>query len=539
MKKGYLITGAIVVVAAAAFAAHAVMGKASNTTQRTLNVAVSTEPSSLDPAHSVDNVSGNIMSQIMTPLYSRTAGGKIVPAMATKVVQPTNGGKTYLLPLRKDVKFSNGDPVTAKDFVYSIKRIVNPKTKTEFAYQYNSIANYDAILAGKKSPNSLGISAPSKYTLKIELSQPVPYFNSQLTSYYPTSKRAVEKYGKNFGHSAKTTVSDGAYRLKNYDGTGDSWDYVKDPNYYDAKHVKINRVHVQVIKDANTASNLFATGKLDDAPISGQMIRKNQHNKALVKTPAANMNYLQLNTKKKVLDNVDLRRAISYALDRTDITKRILEDGSQPAQAFAPKGLIKDTTTGQDFTAATNAKITYNPTKAKAYLAKALKELGVKSISFDILTSDVDVDRSVGTYMQGQLEKVLPQLHVTTTSVPKQTRIQRSLDGDFDAVLMSWNSNIQDASDYLATATPTNISNFSRFKDSQYTALMKKVDQTTGQTPAQRVQEEIAANDRVVDVMGYIPVFQSANDHLISTKVTGIHYTMFQDAQYKDAAYKK
>jgi ABC-type oligopeptide transport system substrate-binding subunit len=535
MKKSLIIAG-VVAMGAGAFSTQAIPTQAAK--QRTLNVAVSTEPSSLDPAHSVDNVSENMMEQIMTGLYTRDGNGKVVPAMATKVVKPTNGGLTYTIPLRHDNYFSNGDNVTAQDFVYSIKRIVDPKTKTEFAYKFENIKNYQAILDGKMSSDQLGISAPSKYTLKIELSQPVPYYNSQLTEYYPTSEKAVKKYGDKFGTTAQTTVSNGAYRLKNYDGTGDSWDYVKDPHYFAAKSVKINKVHVRVVKDASTANNLFTAGKLDDAPISGSMIVKNLNNKALVKTPAANMNYLQFNTKKKALNNVDLRRAVSYALDRKNLTKRVLQDGAQPAKAFSPNGLVTDPKTGKDFTSEVTEKITYSPKKAKAYLKKALKAIGKKQISFTLLTADNEVDKQVGDYVQGQLTKVLPQLNVKVTSVPKQTRIQRSLDGDFDAVLMSWNSNIQDASDYLDTATATNISNFSRFKDAKYTALMKTVDTTTNQTPAQRLKDEQAANARVVNVAGYIPVFQSANDRLINTKVGGLHYTLFADAHYKDAYFK-
>lgn len=508
------------------------------TNQRTLNVAVSTEASSLDPAHAVDATSGAILQQIMTPLYDHDKSGKIIPAMATKVVKPTDDGKTYTLTLRKDVKWSDGTPVTAKDFVYSLKRIVDPKTKTEFAYQYDAIANYQDIVDGKKSPDTLGVSAPSKYVLKIQLSQPTPYFSSQMTGYYPTNEAAVKRYGKKFGSSADKIVTNGAYKIKNFSTTSDSWDYVKDPNFYAAKTVKINHVHVNVLKDSSTVDNLFATGKLDDAPLSGNLIQKEAQNPALTKTPAANMNYLQLNTKNPQLNNVNLRRAISAALDRQALTRKVLQDGSQPAKAFVPKGLKTNPTTGKDFTEDAKTPLTYSPTKAKAYLKTALKELNTDSISFSILTSDVDTDKQVGEYIQSQLTKVLPQLKVTVSSLPKMTRIQRSLDGKFDAVLMGWNSTIQDPSDYLNTATADNISNFSKFSDEQFTALMKKVNTTTGQSATARYQQELAANARVIDVAGYIPVFQSANSRLINTKVGGLHYSMLQPAEYRYAYFK-
>ncbi len=536
MKKqfslGLSLLGVTILLAACGQSAKAA------TNQRTLNVAVSTEASSLDPAHAVDATSGGILQQIMTPLYDHDQSGKIVPAMATKVVKPTNNGKTYTLTLRRDVKWSDGTPVTAKDFVYSLKRIVDPKTKTEFAYQYDAIANYQDIVAGKKSPDTLGVSAPSKYVLKIQLSQPTPYFSSQMTGYYPTNEAAVKRYGKNFGTAADKIVTNGAYKIKHFNTTSDSWDYVKDSNFYAAKSVKINHVHVNVLKDSSTVDNLFATGKLDDAPLSGNLIQKEADNPALSKTPAANMNYLQLNTKNPQLNNVNLRRAISAALDRQALTSKVLQDGSQPAKAFAPKGLATNPTTGKDFTSDAKTPLTYSPTKAKAYLKTALKELHTNSISFTILTSDVGTDKQVGEYLQSQLTKVLPQLKVTVNSLPKMTRIQRSLNGKFDAVLMSWNSTIQDPSDYLNTATADNISNFSKFSDHEYTTLMNKVNDTNGQSATARYQQELAANARVIDVAGYIPVYQSANSRLINTKVGGLHYSMLQPAEYRYAYFK-
>ena len=302
--------------------------------------------------------------------------------------------------------------------------------------------------------------------------------------------------------------------------------------------MKINHVHVNVLKDSSTVDNLFATGKLDDAPLSGNLIQKEADNPALSKTPAANMNYLQLNTKNPQLNNVNLRRAISAALDRQALTSKVLQDGSQPAKAFAPKGLATNPTTGKDFTSDAKTPLTYSPTKAKAYLKAALKELHTDSISFTILTSDVGTDKQVGEYLQSQLTKVLPQLKVTVNSLPKMTRIQRSLNGKFDAVLMSWNSTIQDPSDYLNTATADNISNFSKFSDHEYTALMNKVNDTNGQSATARYQQELAANARVIDVAGYIPVYQSANSRLINTKVGGLHYSMLQPAEYRYAYFK-
>ena len=205
--------------------------KASN---KTLTVTASQAIATADPNKADDVVSEAAIAQFMEGLYTTNTKGKVIPAIATKVVKPTNGGKRYTFTLRHNAKWSNGQKVTAADFVYAFQRQVDPTTKSQEIGHLTEVQNAAAIMAGKKPVKSLGIKALGKYKLQITLSQKTPYFNYRLaTELYPLNPTFTQKYGNKYGTTAAKTLSNGPYILKDWDGTSDTWKYVKNPNYYD------------------------------------------------------------------------------------------------------------------------------------------------------------------------------------------------------------------------------------------------------------------------------------------------------------------
>src|SRR5699024_656389 len=204
--------------------------------------------------------------------------GKIVAGVATKLVTPTNHGKTYTFNLRKTAKWANGQPVTAQDFVTSLRRWVDPKTKAQYASKLSAITGYTAIQNGKADPSTLGVKALSKTKLQITLSKAVPYFNDLVSDYYPLNTATVKKYGHKYGTNATKTMSNGAYKLVGWTASNSSWTYVKNTHYWDAKNVKIKKVKVTETKDESTAATLFKSGKIQETTVSGQYVRANANN---------------------------------------------------------------------------------------------------------------------------------------------------------------------------------------------------------------------------------------------------------------------
>ncbi|VDG20998.1 lipoprotein precursor, peptide binding protein OppA-like protein [Lactobacillus plantarum JDM1] [Lactiplantibacillus mudanjiangensis] len=513
----------------------------SSTTNKTLTVTASQAIATADPNKADDIASQAAIAQFMEGLYTTNQKGKIVPAIATKIVKPTNGGKTYTFNLRHNAKWSNGQAVTAADFVYSLQRQVNPKTKSQEVGHVAEIKNATAITSGKKAVSSLGAKAIGKYKLQITLKQKVPYFNYRLaTEIYPLKQSFTEKYGNKYGTTATKTLSNGPYVLKDWDGTSDTWRYAKNTHYYAAKSVKIKNVKVQTVKTNTTAQNLFESNAVQVTQITGTQVASAQQgklNKNLTITKLNQLYFMPWNQKRTLTKNADLRRAVSYALNRQSLVKNVLKDGSVAATSLVPTGNIKNPTTGKDFNTDTGNLYTYSPAKAKKYWRRAQASLGKKKITLQLLTNDNDVNKSVAEFIQAAIEKNLSGVTVNVKSVPLTNEISTLSKGNFDFATLSWSSDFQDPIDFLNKASVTNSVDFGKFKNTQYESLIAKITAGT-QSKTARYQTMQQAAKLVAEKQGVTPLYQTAAAHLISSKVGGVHFTLLRDALYRYAYWK-
>lgn len=513
-------------------------GQASgNTTNKnkTLNVTLASEPATADPNKSTDTNSGNVITQTMEGLYTYNKAGKLTAGVATKMVKPTNNGKTYTFTLRKNAKWSNGQPVTAQDFVTSMRRWVDPKTKAQYASLLSAFKNYDAVQKGTDTPDKLGVKALSKTKLQFQLTKAVPYFDDLVAGYYPLNTDAVKKYGQKYGTSAAKTVSNGAYKLVGWTGSNSSWTYVKNTHYWNAQNVKIKKVAVSVTKDESTASNLFKSGKIQETTVSGQYVRANANDKQLHTHLLGRLQYLYVNSKKKATDSENLRQAVSLVMSRSTLTNKVLQDGSKPALSAVPRGDQANPKTGQDMAAQVGNLLPQDVTKAKEYWAKYLKETGKTKVTLNLLTDDTDDDKHVGTYLQSVMQKNFKGLTVNVTSIPHAQHVARDFAGTFELNLTGWSSSWLDASDYLSLAAKTNTVNFTGWNDDQFNELLNDANSKTGLA---RYNGLMAADKRLMAVKGYIPVYQPSEAKLVSNKVGGLTYTLLHDAKYQYAYWK-
>ena len=175
--------------------------KQSNTSKNTITLMQTNELLSLDTSNHADLTTWNILENTMEGLYKADSKHQPAPAMATKVVSPTANGTLYTFPLRHNAKWSNGDPVTAQDFVTAWQRSVAPTAKSGYNYIFSGIKNADAIIAGKKAPQTLGVKALGRYQLQVELEHPMPYFNKMMVmpAFFPENQTALKKFGNNYG----------------------------------------------------------------------------------------------------------------------------------------------------------------------------------------------------------------------------------------------------------------------------------------------------------------------------------------------------
>ena len=305
----------------------------------------------LDPSLATDVISGTMISNSQEGLYRLGKNSKVTPGIATKTTV-SKDKKTYTFTLRKNAKWSNGDQVTAQDFVYGWRRTVNPKTASQYAYLYSGIKNADKIVSGKAKTSTLGIKADGKYKLTVKLEKPMQYFKLLMgfVVFFPQNQHAVEKYGKDYGTSSSKMVYNGPFKMTGWKGTNSTWILKRNPNYWDKKHVYLTKIKDQVVKSTTTAFNLFQSNKLDMATLSGQQVKNEKNNNKLVIRKSSRLNYLEFNQKKvKLLANKKIRQAMSLTLNRKQLVNDVLGDGSVTPKGFVTTGLATDPTTGKDF----------------------------------------------------------------------------------------------------------------------------------------------------------------------------------------------
>ena len=526
MKAKRMIAGAMVVASAVLLVA---CGSKSSSSTETFNRMEKDVISTMDNAHITDVISGQAAVDTGDGLY-RYKGKKLQPAVATKVVKPTNKGLTYTFNLRK-TKWSNGDPVTAKDFVFAWRRATDPKTKSEYAYLFSGIKNADDITAGKKAPSTLGVKAEGNYKLVVTMERPIPYFSTMMVNpvFFPLNQKTVEKYGKKFGTQSKYLVFNGPFMLTNWNGTGNSWDEVKNKSYWNAKQVKLDKIHVQVVKDANTAANLFATKKLDDAVLTGEIAKQHAKDKDYVGDKQGRTSYLDMN-EEKVPDfkNLKLRQAVAMAINRKEFANKVIGDGSFGISTLTPENSGSNPKTGEDFAkeAAKESETvqSYNLKEAKKLWAEGLKEVGKSGEQVTLTTDDTDVAKKSAEYIQSALEQ-LPGMKVSISSVPFKTRIQRSLDGTAQFILSGWQGDFPDPISFLDLYTTGNTYNFSHWSNKQYDELIKASETTDANNETKRYNDLLKAQELLSKEAPVATLYQTVQGHLRNPKLKGVTFS--------------
>lgn len=337
-----------------------------------LRESIGAEPPSLDPGLATDTTSANILLNIMEPLVKLGPAPNLDPLPGAATSWTVNG-KVVKLKLNSAVKWSNGQPVTSADYVYSWLRTISPELAADYAYQFFGIAGaaeYNACVPDKADCNALknkvGVKADGKYGLTITLTSPQPWFIQQLahTSFLPVHKATVEKFGNKWTEP-QNIVTDGAFKLTAWKHDA-SLTLTKNPKWRNASSVKLDRVQLSIISDGATALNAFKAGNLDVDSTGLNPVDV----KALKKTPflkvykALGTYYYGFNV--KTITDVNQRRAMSFAIDRKAITRYITQLGQVPARGFTPPGIAGGPTI---------LKNSFNPpvrdlAKAKAFMAK-------------------------------------------------------------------------------------------------------------------------------------------------------------------------
>ena len=507
-SKKLLASSAIILASAATLAACGSNSSQSSAKKQTLTWMNTAEMTTLDASKATDQASYEQINNVEEGLYLLGKNAKVQNALATSTKNSADG-KTWTFTIRKDAKWSNGDPVTAKDFVYSWRRTIDPKTASEYAYLFSGIKNADAIVSGKKKPAALGIKADGKYKLTVTLEKRIPYFKLLMAFplFFPQNQKFIEKMGSKYATSSKYMVYNGPFKQVGWTGSNLSWKLVKNPTYWDKKSVKLDTVKFSVQKTPSTDYNLYQSGKLDAAFLDAQATKSLKGKTGYTQRKMSTTQYLSYNLKKHPeFKNKNLRLAISMAINRKELAST-LGGAATPATTFDPEGMT--TVNGQDYAdtvknAATEKAATYNVKEAKKLYKQALKETGKKKISFTLLGDDDDTAKKAAEFVQSQLENNLG-IDVQVQSIPKKTRLTRMMNGNFDVVSTGWNADFSDPISFLDLQTTGASYNYGKWSNKTYDKYVA-ASKTTSST-SDRFKDLAKAEHVLLAEQGATPLY--------------------------------
>ncbi|PSW44984.1 ABC transporter substrate-binding protein [Photobacterium leiognathi] len=492
-----------------------------------------TEPESLDPQKVSGVPESNVIRDLLEGLVNQDSKGNLVPGAAKS--WETEDYKTWTFHIRDDAKWSNGDPVTAEDFVYTWRRLADPKTASPYAsyIQMTTMANAEDIIAGKKAPETLGVEAVDSKTLKVTLDKPVSYFASMLvhTSMKPVNQKVVEKFGDEWT-KVGNYVSNGAFKL-------DTWVVnerivlARNENYWDNKNTVINQVTFLPIENQVAAMNRFLAGELD---MTYEM--PNEHFKRLQKeypqdvkvTPYLCSYYYEFNMTRKPFDDANVRKALSYAIDRDVLAKFIVGKGETPAYNFTPLA-----TNGLDVEMPEYSKLDQKQRLAKA--KELLKAAGYDQnnpLKFNLLYNTSENHKKIAVAISSMWKKGLGVTAVLENQEWK-SYLDAKRQGNFDISRAGWCGDYNEASTFLAIMRSDHSQNYPKYSSAAYDKAID--DAVLAKTDAERAADYKDAEAKLAEDMPIMPIYHYVNARLVNPQLGGYPMENPEDNIYSKDMY--
>jgi oligopeptide transport system substrate-binding protein len=443
--------------------------------EQVLNLYLTSEIPSLDPSLATDTIGFTVLGQVNEGLIRLDKDGNITEGVAKKwEVSPD--GLTYTFHLRDDAKWSDGSPVTAKDFEFSWKRTLAPETASQYSFMMTWIKGGAEYNSGKGTADDVAVKALDDKTLEVKLVNPIPFFLEQMAFplFFPQKEEFVKAQGDKFGADVDKALYNGPFKLTEWVHE-QSAVMEKNENYWDAKNVKLERVNYQIVKDSSALENLYLAGQIDRFSLVRDQVDRYKDTPEYSTQAELTVGYLQYNQKKvPALKNAKIRKALTYAIDADAWADVIYHNGSIGAQGFVPPG----TSNGQggEFRKDNGdlIKRKENAAKAKQLLEEGLKEAGLdKMPTLKLLLDDGDTSKKSGEFIKEQWRTNLG-VDVEVENVPFKLRLQRSSQGDFDIVFSFWGADYNDPMTFLDLWITDGDFNENGYSNPKYDELIKK-----------------------------------------------------------------
>lgn len=492
------------------------------------------EHSSVDP-QIVEDVSGSdIVRDLFEGLMNQDAQGSLVPGTATSYTV-SDDKLTYTFSLREDAKWSNGDPVVAGDFVYAWRRAVSPELASPYSWfmELMSIENAAGIIAGDVPVDELGVSAPDDRMLVVRLSQPLPYFPQMVThaTTFPVNPAVVEAHGADWT-KPENIVSNGAYVLTEHIPNERSV-RERNPMYWDAENVILEKTVALVINDENTALTRWLAGELDRTEVpAGQFPRlQKEYPGEAISFPRLCNYYYTFNLSAsgpEAFRDVRVRKALALAVDRKIITENILAGGQIEAFTFTPAATAEFEVPDVEIASISQAE---RDARAKTLLAEA--GYGPDNpLKFDMVYNTSESHKKIAVAMS-QMWKQKLGVETSLANMEWKTFLEVRANQDFELARGAWCGDYNEASTFLDLLTSPSGYNDGKYSNAMVDELMtlaRIADDT--QAIYTRVEQEIA------DDVPIIPIYHYAGVYMMDSDVGGWPINNIEQNWYSKDLYK-
>ena len=486
----------------------------------------------LDPQLNEETSGFHVIRDLFEGLLSQDANGDLTPGVATHYAA-SDGNTTYTFKLRKDARWSNGDPVTAHDFVYAWQRAVDPATASPYGWylELTEMVNAKEILAGKKAPSELGVRAVDNHTLEVKLNTPLPYFPAMTTyaTLFPAHRATIEAHGADWT-APGNMVSNGAYVLEEV-VLNEYHTRVKNPMYWGAGNVIIEKVTGLVINDVNQALTRYRAGELDHLeplpPGQYPALKKELPDQA-ASVPRLCSYYYAFNhtdSGNPALRDVRVRKALGMAIDREVIVNQVLKGGQWPAYNFTH---LK--TAGFAMPEIAYGKLSQAERDAEA--TRLMDEAGAKDLTLKLIYNTSESHKQIATVI-GQMWKQKLGVRTELANFEWKTYLDIRGNQEFDAARSAWCGDYNEASTFLDLLTTTHGSNDGKYSNPKVDELMR-ASKTANDPGAIYVEvEQILAED-----MAIVPIYHYANTFLLSADIKGWPYDNVENNWYSRNLYR-
>ncbi|MEZ8696911.1 ABC transporter substrate-binding protein [Vibrio lentus] len=494
-----------------------------------------TEVATIDPHKSQGVPESHVIRDLLEGLVNQDGEGNTIPGVAES--WETTDNKTFTFHLRKDAKWSNGDPVTAQDFVYSWQRAVDPATASPYAWymEYTKMVNAKDIVAGKKDKSELGVKAVDANTLVIELETAVPYFVMMMghTTVKPVHKATVEKYGDQWT-KPDHFVGNGAFAVDKW-VVNERLVLKRNDQYWNNDKTVLNKVTFLPIENQVAEMNRFLSGEIDftnELPVEHFKRLKKEHAEDVSVAGNLCTYYYIFNTKKAPFDDVRVRKAISYAIDRNIVSDAILAQGQKPAYFLTP-----EITAGFNPELPAYGKMSQKERNEEA--ARLLEEAGYgkdNPLNFNLLYNTSENHKKIAVALGSMWKKTLG-LKVTLENQEWKTYLSSKDSGDFEVARAGWCGDYNEASSFLTLMKSNNTTGGVHYDSAEYDQIIDKALNST--SAEEREALYLEAEALMAKDMPIAPIYQYVKSRLLNPHVGGFPTNNAEDKIFSKDLYIK